>query len=104
MLMARKEIVVALLGAGRAGQEHAKNLRSFPHVKVAVVCDPVRSAAQSAAESKTPTYYFRKGGWERDYYHFFMDRFGVAFREELMAFFDALFQQRKVSPDGVDAL
>jgi myo-inositol 2-dehydrogenase/D-chiro-inositol 1-dehydrogenase len=56
------------------------------------------------AESKTPTYHFRKGGWERDYFYFFMDRFGAAFREELIAFFDALLRQRDVSPDGVDAL
>src|ERR1700736_4824941 len=38
--------VVALIGAGRIGQEHAKNLASFPDVEVALVCDPILSAAE----------------------------------------------------------
>ena len=56
------------------------------------------------AESKTPTYHFRKGGWERDYYYFFMDRFGPAFRAELVAFFEALSREQALSPDATDAL
>jgi len=56
------------------------------------------------AESRTPTYHFRKGGWERDYYYFFMDRFGPAFRAELLAFFEALSCEHPLSPDATDAL
>jgi myo-inositol 2-dehydrogenase/D-chiro-inositol 1-dehydrogenase len=56
------------------------------------------------AESKTPTYHFRKGGWERDYYHFLMDRFGAAFRAELVAFFKDLSRQQALSPNSTDAL
>jgi myo-inositol 2-dehydrogenase/D-chiro-inositol 1-dehydrogenase len=56
------------------------------------------------AESKTPISHFRKGGWQKDYYHFFMDRFGQAFRAELVAFFDRLARGEKLSPDGIDAL
>jgi myo-inositol 2-dehydrogenase/D-chiro-inositol 1-dehydrogenase len=56
------------------------------------------------AESKTPVYHFRKGGWERDYYHFFMDRFGQAFRAELVAFFETLSREQALSPDSTDAL
>jgi len=56
------------------------------------------------AESKTPISHFRKGGWQKDYYHFFMDRFGQAFRAELVAFFDRLARGEKLSPDGVDGL
>jgi myo-inositol 2-dehydrogenase / D-chiro-inositol 1-dehydrogenase len=39
-------IRVALIGAGRIGQEHAKNLASFPDIQVLVVCDPVIKAAK----------------------------------------------------------
>jgi predicted dehydrogenase len=56
------------------------------------------------AESKTPTYHFRKGGWERDYHYFFMDRFGPAFRAELVAFFEALSRGLSLSPDATDAI
>jgi myo-inositol 2-dehydrogenase/D-chiro-inositol 1-dehydrogenase len=42
----KKNIRVALIGAGRIGQEHAKNLASFPNVEVLVVCDPVIEAAK----------------------------------------------------------
>jgi predicted dehydrogenase len=176
-----KKIVVALMGAGRAGREHATNLGSLSDVRVALVCDPITAAAQNAgelaradkitesvdevicwgsvrfceyavevgdvdtattllefkngaqgvvqncrraaygydvmtevsgehgkfvvqAESKTPISHFRKGGWERDYYHFFMDRFGAAFRGELVAFFEALSREQALSPDSNDAL
>jgi myo-inositol 2-dehydrogenase/D-chiro-inositol 1-dehydrogenase len=56
------------------------------------------------AEAKTPLYHFRKGGWERDYYYFFMDRFGAAFRAELAAFFEALSRGEKLTPGITDAL
>jgi len=56
------------------------------------------------AEAKTPLYHFRKGGWERDYYYFFMDRFGLAFRAELAAFFEALSRGEKLTPGVTDAL
>ena len=56
------------------------------------------------AESKTPFSHFRKGGWERDYYSSFIDRFAVAFREELVAFFDALARGESPSPNLTDAL
>ncbi len=56
------------------------------------------------AESKTPFYHYRKGGWERDYHSFFMDRFGVAFRDELVAFFDSLSRGESPSPGLTDAL
>jgi hypothetical protein len=39
-----KRIVVALMGAGRAGQEHATNLGSLLDVRVAPVCDLVTAA------------------------------------------------------------
>src|SRR6201981_2629200 len=38
--MKNDRIAVALLGAGRIGQEHAKNLAALPQVEVVVVCDP----------------------------------------------------------------
>ncbi len=56
------------------------------------------------AEAKTPVYHYRQGGWGRDYHHFFMDRFSVAFREELVAFFDALARGASPSPGLDDAL
>jgi myo-inositol 2-dehydrogenase / D-chiro-inositol 1-dehydrogenase len=42
----RDQIKVALIGAGRIGQEHAKNLASFPNVEVVIVCDPIIAAAE----------------------------------------------------------
>jgi myo-inositol 2-dehydrogenase/D-chiro-inositol 1-dehydrogenase len=44
--MKNDRIAVALLGAGRIGQEHAKNLAAFPQVEVVVVCDPRIEAAE----------------------------------------------------------
>jgi myo-inositol 2-dehydrogenase/D-chiro-inositol 1-dehydrogenase len=38
------------MGAGRAGREHAANLRSFPEVRVALVYDPLLDAAQAAGK------------------------------------------------------
>jgi predicted homoserine dehydrogenase-like protein len=46
----QKEIVVDLMGAGRAGREHAANLVAFPDVRVALVCDPLIDAAQAAGK------------------------------------------------------
>src|SRR3984957_11796740 len=45
--MENDKVTVGLLGAGRIGQEHAKNLAAFPQVKVAVVCDPRIEAAEA---------------------------------------------------------
>ena len=45
--MENDKITVGLLGAGRIGQEHAKNLAAFPQVEVAVVCDPRIEAAEA---------------------------------------------------------
>jgi predicted dehydrogenase len=42
----QKEIVVVLMGAGRAGREHAANLCSFPDVRVALICDPILDLAR----------------------------------------------------------
>ncbi len=41
-----ERIGVALLGAGRMGQEHAKNLSSLPNVKVVIVADPILEYAK----------------------------------------------------------
>lgn len=43
-----ERIGVALLGAGRMGQEHARNLSSIPNVKVIVVADPILESAKKA--------------------------------------------------------
>ena len=56
------------------------------------------------AESKTPVSHYRKGGWQKDYYDFFMDRFRLAFRAELVAFFGALSRGDEPSPGLTDAL
>ena len=59
------------------------------------------------AMPKTPVYRYRKGGFEADHYHFFMDRFEQAFRLELEAFFRALGDDAVPSPgprDAVEAL
>ena len=56
------------------------------------------------AEVKTPVYHYRKDGWERDYYYSFIDRFSVAFREELVAFFGSLARGESPSPGLTDAL
>jgi myo-inositol 2-dehydrogenase / D-chiro-inositol 1-dehydrogenase len=45
--MKNDKITVGLLGAGRIGQEHAKNMAAFPQVEVAVVCDPRIEAAEA---------------------------------------------------------
>ena len=38
----RDKITVALIGAGRIGLEHAKNLASFPEVQVALVTERIK--------------------------------------------------------------
>src|SRR5260370_20364244 len=45
--MKKDRIAVALLGAGRIGQEHAKNLAALPQVEVVVVCDPRIESAEA---------------------------------------------------------
>ena len=44
--MKNDRIRAALIGAGRIGQEHARNLVSLPQVEVAIVCDPRLEAAK----------------------------------------------------------
>src|SRR5258707_8723897 len=45
--MKNGRIAVALLGAGRIGQEHARNLAALPQVEVVVVCDPQIESAEA---------------------------------------------------------
>jgi myo-inositol 2-dehydrogenase/D-chiro-inositol 1-dehydrogenase len=56
------------------------------------------------AEPKTPLRHYHKDGYNLDHYHFFMDRFGPAFRAELEAFFDAISNGTLPSPGPEDAL
>src|ERR1700722_15549375 len=56
------------------------------------------------AEPKTPLRHYDKDGYNLDHYHFFMDRFGPAFRAELESFFDAISNGTSPSPGPVDAL
>jgi myo-inositol 2-dehydrogenase / D-chiro-inositol 1-dehydrogenase len=56
------------------------------------------------AEPKTPLRHYTKEGSHIDHFHFFMDRFGAAFRAELEAFFHCLRQGKKPVPGGEDAL
>ena len=45
----KDKIRVALIGAGRIGQEHAKSLASFSDVEVVLVCDPIIDAAKKVS-------------------------------------------------------
>jgi myo-inositol 2-dehydrogenase / D-chiro-inositol 1-dehydrogenase len=56
------------------------------------------------AEPKTPLREYNKEGYRLDHYHFFMDRFGPAFRAELEAFFQAVSNGKPPSPGPSDAL
>jgi myo-inositol 2-dehydrogenase/D-chiro-inositol 1-dehydrogenase len=56
------------------------------------------------AEPKTPLRHYHKDGYKLDHFHFFMDRFGPAFRAELQAFFDSVAKGTPPSPGPVDAL
>jgi myo-inositol 2-dehydrogenase/D-chiro-inositol 1-dehydrogenase len=56
------------------------------------------------AEPKTPLRHYHKDGYNLDHYHFFMDRFGPAFRAELEVFFDAVRNGTPPSPGPADAL
>jgi myo-inositol 2-dehydrogenase / D-chiro-inositol 1-dehydrogenase len=56
------------------------------------------------AEPKTPLHEHNKDGYRLDHYHFFMDRFGPAFRAELEAFFQAVSNGKPPSPGPSDAL
>ena len=56
------------------------------------------------AEPKTPLRHYHKEGYQLDHYHFFMDRFGPAFRAELEAFFGAVAAGKSPSPGVADAL
>jgi myo-inositol 2-dehydrogenase/D-chiro-inositol 1-dehydrogenase len=56
------------------------------------------------APQKTPVTISREFGARYDHYENFPDRFEVAYRLELQAFFDALKEGRKPSPGAEDAL
>ena len=56
------------------------------------------------AEPKTPLRHYRDSGCEIDHFHFFMDRFGPAFRAELEHFFSCFAEQKSPSPGPADAL
>jgi predicted dehydrogenase len=56
------------------------------------------------AEPKTPLREYNKDGYRLDHYHFFMDRFGPAFRAELEAFFHAISNGKPPGPGSNDAL
>jgi myo-inositol 2-dehydrogenase/D-chiro-inositol 1-dehydrogenase len=56
------------------------------------------------AEPKTPLRHYHKDGYKLDHFHFFMDRFGPAFRAELQAFFNSVANSTPPSPGPVDAL
>jgi myo-inositol 2-dehydrogenase/D-chiro-inositol 1-dehydrogenase len=56
------------------------------------------------AAQKTPATHLRRFGWEGDLYESFPDRFEVAYRRELVAFFDDLRAGRTPSPGPDEAL
>jgi myo-inositol 2-dehydrogenase/D-chiro-inositol 1-dehydrogenase len=56
------------------------------------------------APQKTPLVHSREFGFEADHYENFPDRFEVAFRRELEAFFGALADGRTPTPGPTDAL
>jgi myo-inositol 2-dehydrogenase/D-chiro-inositol 1-dehydrogenase len=55
-------------------------------------------------DQRTPATYLRRFGWEGDRYESFQDRFEVAYRQELVAFFDDLRAGRTPSPGPDEAL
>ena len=57
--MVKNKIGVALIGSGRAGMIHARNLRgSVAGAVIAAVCDPVVEAAKAAAEELELDNYY----------------------------------------------
>jgi myo-inositol 2-dehydrogenase/D-chiro-inositol 1-dehydrogenase len=56
------------------------------------------------APQKTPMTFSREFGFEADHFENFPDRFEVAFRRELEAFFEALAAGRTPTPGPADAL
>lgn len=56
------------------------------------------------APQKTPMVYSRSFGFEADHFENFPDRFEVAFRRELEAFFEALATGRTPTPGPAEAL
>jgi len=56
------------------------------------------------APQKTPMVHSREFGFEADHYENFPDRFEIAFRRELEAFFGALTEGRTPTPGPTDAL
>src|SRR5258708_3203374 len=69
--MSDVKLRVALLGAGRIGQEHSRTLIADPRVQVVAVCDPrLEAARQTAAtipgavatDERRGIFFFRGGG------------------------------------------
>ena len=56
------------------------------------------------AEPKTPLRHYSESGYQMDHFHFFMDRFGPAFRAELEAFFRCVAEGAEPSPGVADAM
>jgi myo-inositol 2-dehydrogenase/D-chiro-inositol 1-dehydrogenase len=56
------------------------------------------------AEPKTPLRHYSESGYQMDHFHFFMDRFGPAFRAELEAFFRCVSEGSEPSPGVADAM
>ncbi|MBD3304927.1 oxidoreductase, partial [candidate division KSB3 bacterium] len=55
----KRKLGVCVIGAGRAGMIHARNFaRAIPHARLVAVADPVKEAAERAAqELELPRYY-----------------------------------------------
>ena len=56
------------------------------------------------AVQKTPALFSRRFGFEGDHYENFPDRFEIAFRRELEAFFEAIREGRQPTPGPEDAV
>lgn len=69
----------------------------------AEICGAVGKVVVDAGQ-KTPATFIRRVGFEGDLYGDFMDRFEVAYRRELEAFFTDLAAGRKPGPGPDDAL
>ena len=66
--MKNGKLSVALIGAGRAGMIHARNLRaSVPHAVLTTVADPVEEAARAACAE------LELSGYRTDYHDVLAD-------------------------------
>ena len=55
--MKNGKLSIGLIGAGRAGMIHARNLRaSVPHAALTAVADPVEAAARAASSTISQWY------------------------------------------------